>query len=355
MSMQGTTWPMARAAVAVAIGITLAACGGDGGDGPGPIDLTAANRDAVAHASAAAAMAMSPAGAIALTPTGMSAGFKRTAAAGSTSMSLATSRLMAMVLQPARARLVAHDGARRALAVSGPVIEPCSAGGSISVTLDDRDNSLDLSVGDVLTLSFANCRESPSEVMNGTAVATYTQLAQFPAVTIGARLALTQLSMSEAQHSMRLDGVVLMDFRQTGSSTHTIRVTADGNVVAGVVTHVFSDTVTMRHGFLYESQFDSAAAPPPGGSQPGRTTSTLQGEVESTAAGGVLTLSATASAPIVDYDADPNPRSGVVRVTSRKGTVLLTALSPEQVRVDLDADDNGAFESSTTVSWDWLL
>jgi len=30
-------------------------------------------------------------------------------------------------------------------------------------------------------------------------------------------------------------------------------------------------------------------------------------------------------------------------------------LSANDVRLDLDADSNGSFESTSTVTWDWLL
>jgi hypothetical protein len=33
----------------------------------------------------------------------------------------------------------------------------------------------------------------------------------------------------------------------------------------------------------------------------------------------------------------------------------MTILSTSNVRLDLDADDNGSFESTETVAWDWLL
>jgi hypothetical protein len=33
----------------------------------------------------------------------------------------------------------------------------------------------------------------------------------------------------------------------------------------------------------------------------------------------------------------------------------LTALSRTTVQLELDADDNGGFESTSGVTWDWLL
>lgn len=324
----------------------LAGCGGGGG-GIGPIEIAASNRDAVAHAAAAAVYTMSPAAGLPIAGSAQDAGmlWRRPTAKA----------LSARILSAAQAPTAARSGTRRALAVIGPVVESCSFGGTVSVTYDDRDSNSAPSAGDVMTLVFSNCGEWPDETYNGTAVATYTLVSQFPLPSVSARVAMTQLSMTAAQHALRLDGTALVDFRDQGPSGQLTRITAEGAVVAAVTTHQFSDTVTMRHGFWVESIYDPFAAPPPGGVVTGRNVSTLQGAIESTAAGGVLNVFTVAGAPIVDYDADPYPRSGAIRVTSGKGTLLLTALSPAQVRLELDADDNGTPESTTTVDWDWLI
>jgi hypothetical protein len=118
---------------------------------------------------------------------------------------------------------------------------------------------------------------------------------------------------------------------------------------------LFTDTVTLKNGFVSEATYEALAAPPPGSATPGRTLSTVTGSLESTVAGGVVEVSTDAGAPITTYDADSYPRSGVVQVRGINSRLLLTGLSTDAVRLDLDANGDGSFESSEVKAWDWLL
>jgi hypothetical protein len=42
-------------------------------------------------------------------------------------------------------------------------------------------------------------------------------------------------------------------------------------------------------------------------------------------------------------------------VTGSTGKILLTPLSADMVRIDLDANGDGTFESTMQQTWDWLL
>jgi hypothetical protein len=123
-----------------------------------------------------------------------------------------------------------------------------------------------------------------------------------------------------------------------------------------VSTHLpFSDTVTLRNGYTQLDRYDAAAPPPPGSSVPGRTETSVQGSLHSAQAGGIVELATLPSAPFVTYDVDAYARAGSLQVKGRNGTLLMTAVSAASVRLDLDVDNNGSFESSETVGWDWLL
>ncbi|MCK7499320.1 MAG: hypothetical protein MZW92_59360 [Comamonadaceae bacterium] len=135
---------------------------------------------------------------------------------------------------------------------------------------------------------------------------------------------------------------MLFDYAQLGASSERMRMTTDGAVVAGVQTHVFTDTVTLQSGFTAESVFDANAAPPGNPFATGRDTITLNGRIESVAAGGSFTL--TTSSPLIDYVVDDYPSAGALRLQGKTGTMLLTALSAQDVRIELDADGNGSFE-----------
>ena len=118
---------------------------------------------------------------------------------------------------------------------------------------------------------------------------------------------------------------------------------------------VFTDTVTLSSGFREQAVYDPSAAPPGGGTQFGRTVSTVSGVLSSTALAGRVEVATLQGAPLVQYAAEPYPRSGSVQIDGRRGRILVTALSAGEARLEVDAGDDGNFESSSTVSWDWLL
>jgi nitrogen fixation protein FixH len=114
-----------------------------------------------------------------------------------------------------------------------------------------------------------------------------------------------------------------------------------------VSTHLpFTDTVTLHDGFVVEEQYDTSLD---------RSTSTTNGLLESAAANGVVRVTTVAGAPITKNDTDDYPYAGTVQVKGINSTLQMTVLSTSNVRLDLDADGNGSFESTETVAWDWLL
>jgi len=56
-----------------------------------------------------------------------------------------------------------------------------------------------------------------------------------------------------------------------------------------------------------------------------------------------------AGAPITKNDTDDYPYAGTVQVKGMNSTLQMTVLSTSNVRLDLDADGNGSFESTETV------
>jgi hypothetical protein len=83
--------------------------------------------------------------------------------------------------------------------------------------------------------------------------------------------------------------------------------------------------------------------------------STFDGLLESRGAAGVVHVATATNAPIRQYAADNYPYTGTVQVKGVNSTLQMTILSTSNVRLDLDADGNGSFESTETVAWDWLL
>ncbi len=202
----------------------------------------------------------------------------------------------------------------------------------------------------MITLSFSNCHESGLDTTNGSASVTITPLSS--ASALSGRMTMTGLAQSHPNHAMTINGSAVFDYAAQSPTADTLKVTADGAIGVAANTHVFSDTVTLQSGFVENSGYDASAVPPEGGSS-GRTTMTLNGNVQSSAAGGIVAVST--SWAFVVHDVDSYPRSGVATINGSKGTMRVTAQSASQVLIDPDADGNGQYESANTATWDWLF
>jgi hypothetical protein len=148
------------------------------------------------------------------------------------------------------------------------------------------------------------------------------------------------------------DGAFTFTYRETSASAATLHIVVSGSLAMGVTTPAFTDTVTMRSGYTIDLSEDLAAAPS-GGGTPGRSTTTVTGQVSSAAAGG--TVQVDTMEPIVQYSDDDYPREGRIGVTGKTGSLQATVLSTTQVRIETDTNGDGQFDSTTTLPWTQLL
>lgn len=328
------------------LGLTLAACGGGGGDDGGQIpplgdvDLSTANQ-----ASAARAAAVAVQGGLAITTTGLTGGGSQGTAAVALLLHSA-SRKAAAAFSTARKRT---DGV-----VDVSFLFSC-ASGTVTATLDDRDNSLGVTPGDVLSASFGNCQvdSSSDEVLNGALTATYTNVVPSP-LTVGATVGVTNLRDSSQQsgRSVTLNGGFTLSYVEPNASTSTTQITVPNALSVQVVHPLYQDTVGLQPGYALRLYYDLAT--PPGAGTGGRTIIEVLGKVSSTRVGGIFDV--WSQPPGLDlWDIDLYPRSGQVLLQGRNGRVLLTVLSNTTVRLELDANSDGVYESSQDVPWDSLL
>jgi hypothetical protein len=83
-------------------------------------------------------------------------------------------------------------------------------------------------------------------------------------------------------------------------------------------------------------------------------TVTINGSFSATSIGGRVTVSTLQ--PIRQLATDPFPSSGQVLVTGANNSRLrITVISNTQVRLELDADGDGTFESNNVVTWSSIL
>jgi hypothetical protein len=295
----------------------LVSCGGGGGGGSGVgsdlIDLSATNREAVAHAATASFVALG----------------------ASTSIPVLSSRRSAA--------LGRGVGRESAMGLIDYPVEPCAVAGRILSTLDDLNGNGRLDLGEPLTIVFEACQDSPYDVVNGTMVMTPTSET---ATSRSATTTMLQLSTqaTNGRHSMTRDGSVDMTCADVDSTSVLCTSTATTPVRTALRTHLFTDTVTLRPGFVEEATFDHGT---------GHVMSRVRGTIDSTAALGAFSVSTDAAIGLL-Y-ADPYPHEGRLRVQGDRGTMLIAPQSATQVRIDLDSGDDGTFESSELEAWDWLL
>jgi hypothetical protein len=335
-------------AVLLALGAGLAACGGGGGDGGGSatVDLTLANRDAVAHSTAASLLVLGSSTALPVLASPGGIAQRETPLSASIAGQAAwTPRIPARVLGVIAQTVRAVGSPRESpMAVITNPPQACGVSGTATVTLNDANGDGVPSVGEAVTVAFNQCQDTAAEVLNGSVAVTITATSP---TSFSATLSMSQLSdnATNGRHSMTLSGTLNLSYTQLTSTTDHTVVTASGPVTATIHTHLpYDDTLTLQSGYVQDSRYDATA---------GRLLSTLTGTIQSANAGGAFSVATDAQ--ISSLDADAYPSAGLVRMTGRKGVMLLTAQSASQVKIDLDAEGDGAYESSRTDTWDWLL
>lgn len=319
---------------AACLGAILAGgCGGDD-DTPGPpelLQITTVNQFAVASATAvnfAGLDTVRDAGSIGAAGTAQAA-----AAARSTKRALGKAIAATSAMYPLDA-------------LSGTV--PCSFGGLIDVTLDDRDNSEGPSAGDVLTAAFNNCREDPlSKIEGGFAV----NIADYAEPTVSGLFTFSQLRLDDPDGAIAVNGqanityAVSLDSADTSTTRVDMRIPAAG-LVAAVETASFKETFTYAPDFaaLWHDVTPVGAV--------AYSTAALSGKVAFTSLGKVLLATDPPFGYVHDMD---GPQSGAVLITGHQSKLRLSVVSTTTARLELDANNDGTFESTRDIPWNELL
>lgn len=319
----------------------LSACGGGDGAtshtvGPTGLSITSANQDAVTHASITGGLAVSNIQAA-------------TSAAGNgqqpTGVATRAHSLSALMQRALAA------GVKSRMSIQGASTHPasladtqaCSVSGSLTVTLDDRDGSGLLSTGDVLSVQFNNCRDSATSLYNGKAVLTLTTVPNASQITASADF--QNVSSVQGTSTSAINGSLVVAETDSDTDSTTSLTVGSTALTITLASPGYSDVVTLSAGtrIMVDQQFAAA-----------RTAQSYDGTLQAQSIpGGAVTL--TTVSPIVQLDADAYPSSGVLKVKGAHGTLLLTVLSATTLQEQLDADDDGTYESTTTVAWSTLF
>ena len=333
--------PLSTIAAASALAL-LTACGGGGGqddrgDPPGAtgLSITSTNKDAVARAAVTGGLSVS--NVQTATDAAGSGAQPNSAAARAQSVSALTRRALAAGV--ARTTIASTSAHPAALGDT----QACAVSGSVTVTFDDVDGNGLLSGGDLLSVQFNQCRDSATSLYNGKAVLTLTSVPNASQITASADF--QNVSSVQGPQTSTIDGSLVVVETDTDTDTITSIATGASGLTVTVASPTYNDVVSLSAG-THITVDEQAAA--------GRTSVTLDGTLQAQSVpGGSVTL--TTVSPIVQLDADAYPSSGVLKVQAAHGTLLLTVLSATSVQEQLDTNDDGTYEITSTVAWSALI
>lgn len=311
-----------RAAALGMLAALLTACGGGGGGGGGPaptVDLaiTTQNRDEVARASFAGAVS------------GAVGGFTGAASGGASPLVAKRAQAAALAL---RKRIAADVSA-----------DLCPGGGAADATETDTAPVGQVNPGDSALITFTNCADGVGTVANGQMRLTVSDVGTS---SLSFAVAVSNLSVRDTatDYEASLNGGFMLTLSgSTGIFTTRLSVPDALEMFADVGT--INDTITLLQGYVTEATYTAASA---------TTSATAAGPVHSLSADGTFRVSTPQ--PLLQTDNEDYPHAGQVLATGVNSRMRATVLSNTQVRLELDADNDGAFDDGTTVvPWTELL
>lgn len=322
--------------------LALAGCGGGGGDAGGPPagGFQATLAISTSNAKPVAADALDSA-------TNIDAARGASNFVISAQVEPAALSSPALRLAQAASALGARRGAGTGLLLAAAVNETvaCSGGGTVTVS-GNVAASDGFTAGDSATLSAAGCRETIDGVlttMSGSLALTITggsfsATAAFPrhvAMTIQA----SNFSVTAGSDASTASGDVSMDLTETGPDAAAVVLTGT-SLSSQVTTSAGTRSFTMRS---YRQALAIAG---------GSTSYTVTGDFEtSNSRLGTGTVAYHVSTPAALVASSAGDLSaGSLRVDGKASALLLTVTGSNALRLEVDADGNGSFESSSTAT-----
>jgi hypothetical protein len=337
---------------ALTAAVFAAGCGGGGGGSSPPppvqpqlIQITVQNQDAVARATVATFFSMTGVRALPLAPSPS----PRALATGVNDVAMhALSKAMAP----------APGGTKASRLEVFSETAACTMSGSMTLTIDDRDNNLAISPGDVMTLAFSQCRESADSMINGALVMGIAAASETAnSMQLRGTFTYQQLTIIDAGYTSAVNGAMDSVYSESiDPMTGTLNVwlestVAAGGLVASGSTPTASDTFTYDPGFRSQSNEVTPGDP----NAVGFSTVALNGTVHVNSLGGRITLVMDPMWPVREQFNAEYPESGRVTVLGNASQLRLTVMNVERVRQELDANNDGVFEATKEVLWTELL
>jgi hypothetical protein len=324
--------------VFLSVSVLLAACGGGGGGGGDtvttsgtPVTISTANAPEVAGAAYKTTVGLEGGG-------GGATGFLTGAVTQTAPSDIEIVEVLISQIKeiPQLAATEAADS------LTGAVIShsvDCLGGGSLSISFDDANNDQQLSTGESLRFSASSCTED-GMVMNGSVSINNVTIIGDPVATMPYSMQFTmqvnQFRITEGAESITLNGS--MTISESSSDGILFARSISGNSIQ--VTE--GGTTASLSNYSIEATENSNSA----------YTLDLNATVSSSAIGGSVTM---VTDTVFQGFASDYPSSGQATISGANNSrVTLIALNSIDVRLEIDADGDGAAETITDTTWDAL-
>jgi hypothetical protein len=329
--------------IAVILGTSvLAACGGGGGDSVATAQsvsttavLTSANQDVVAQDTATAA------------------NVPLSSAELLTGAQVTDEGVVFNVMRGQITKLPTYIASMKANSTVTGVVESetwsCSRGGSLTATGTDADNNGIASAGDRVTLTSNGCVEAEG-AMSGSIDFAITNLSgDFGSTNYSAAMtiAFNNFAVATSQLSANVNGAMTFSTNVSGANASTTTVSSPSLAVSGTYAGV-ARTRTLTN-------YSASVQRRPDPTYNYVTSYSLSGFLTSSSISN-QTIAFSTPTPLVTRSTSYYPSSGVMLITGTNSSKLrVTALSNTQVIEELDANGDGTYESTKTVSWNTLM
>jgi hypothetical protein len=330
--------PMRNSVSLLVLSSILVACGGGGSDGPaasnqGPAvaekaTLTADNYVAVAQESLSSSNFLADASTLAV------------------GAEVNDAEALMRFSQAQAFKLAGRFASTQALVTGASITttEACAGGGTVTLVDNDINGNGQPDVGDTASITATNCTFQGS-TLNGTLTLTVNAFSgntNVPPFLVAITMTLTNLTAKSAAASSTGNGtmVLTVSSNTAGNRTDSLKSTQFAT------TSTYGSASYSRTLNDYTVVVDSNAA---------TSSSKADGTLTSSAFGSKSVTIAT-QAPFVRQLSQTRPASGQATATGANGAVVrVTALSNTQVKIELDANADGTFETTVTKLWSELI
>jgi hypothetical protein len=222
--------------------------------------------------------------------------------------------------------------------------DACSGGGTLTTVENDSNGNGLPDAGDSVSLTATNCIFQGSTLNGGLTlvVNAFTGNANAPPFAATMTLTFTNLTAKSAAASSTGNGTMVLSLNAPTSSSQTVSLKS----TQFTSTATYGSTTYSRTLNDYTVAVDLNAT---------TSKSTAVGTLSSSAFDSKAVTIAT-PVPFVRVFPQTRPSSGQATATGANGAVVrVTAISNTQVKIELDADANGSFETTVTKLWSELI